>query len=71
MEYNGIEKNGVAVIQSIFRGLINSNWDTIFTLQKGGIPQLMLETVMIGFLGTLLGMIISIPISFYLRETLS
>lgn len=64
VDYNGIEKNGLAVIQSIFKGLLNPNWSSIFTFSKGGIPQLMLETVMIAFLGTLLGMILAIPISF-------
>lgn len=64
VQYNGVEENGLRVIQSIFNGLIKPNTDLLFSLKKGGIPHLALETVTIAFLGTLLGMIIAIPFSF-------
>lgn len=64
VQYNGIEQNGFTVIQSIFKGLLRPNLNTLLSLQKGGIPQLVLETVTIAFLGTLLGMILAIPLSF-------
>lgn len=64
VDYNGIEENGLRVIQSIFSGLIKPNQKMLFSFGRGSIPQLVLETVTIAFLGTLLGMILAIPFSF-------
>lgn len=64
VDYNGIEKNGFTVIQSILKGMINPSWNLIFSTARGSIPQLILETVTIAFLGTLFGMVLALPLSF-------
>lgn len=64
VDYNGIEKNGFTVIQSILKGMVNPSWNLIFSTARGSIPQLILETVTIAFLGTLIGMVLALPLSF-------
>ncbi len=62
--YRGLVENGSVMIQSIFRGLIKPNMEALTDFSSSGVPFLMLETVAISFLGTFIGMIISIPFSF-------
>jgi phosphonate transport system permease protein len=55
--------DGMNVVRSVLYGLMNPTFDKIFTLKKFGAPYLMLETVMIAFLGTLIGTIYALPLS--------
>ena len=64
VEFRGIEKNGLTVIESILKGMVNPSWNLIFSFARGSIPHLIMETVTIAFLGTLIGMVLSIPLSF-------
>lgn len=56
--------DGMGVVQSVLYGLMNPTWDKIFSIETFDAPYLMLETVMIAFLGTLIGTIYAIPLSF-------
>lgn len=65
VDFNGIEKNGFVVVESILKGLVNPSWNLIFSTARGSIPQLILETVTVAFLGTLMGMVLALPLSFF------
>lgn len=65
IQYNGISVNGLPIAKSILKAFVNPNYTLLFSLtSKDGVPYMLLETVAIGFLGTLIGMILSVPISF-------
>ena len=55
--------DGLNVVKSVLYGLIHPTWDKILTIEKFGAPYLMLETVMIAFLGTLIGTFYALPLS--------
>lgn len=63
-QYKGIERDSWVIISSILKSLVNPNWSALFDFSKAGVPFLMLETVAIAFLGTFIGMILSIPFAF-------
>lgn len=58
-----ISQAGIDIVVRMFRGLINPSWDKIFSLETFHVPYLMYETVMVAFLGTLLGTLAAIPLS--------
>ncbi len=66
MDYGGINENGAVVARNILDALIRPNeaWLFNFTATGTSIPLLMLETVAIGFLGTILGAILALPFAF-------
>jgi phosphonate transport system permease protein len=64
INFRGINETGLTITRYIFGALINPNQQWLFTLERYGIPFLMLETVAIAFLGTLIGGILSIPFAF-------
>ena len=64
-KYSGIKSNGITIILSILKGLINPKWSILLDFTKYGVPFLIVETVAIAFLGTFIGMVISIPFAFF------
>ncbi len=72
IDYQGVNDLGVTVVRNIARFLVwpdsNPNNPVIakylFSLERFAVPYLMLETIMIAFIGTLLGAFISIPFAF-------
>ncbi len=64
IEFNGVSENGLVIAQSIIKGLLNPSMDLAYNFTSTGLFYLLLETVTIAFLGTLIGAIISIPLSF-------
>ena len=62
--FNGITDKGVNVARAIFYGITHPETLLLFNLTTKGIPYLILETISIAFLGTLIGALLSIPISF-------
>jgi phosphonate transport system permease protein len=57
-------ESGLTIANNIFRGLKNPSWDKMFSLKDYHVPYLMYETVMVAFVGTLIGTGIAIPLSF-------
>jgi len=55
--------DGMNVVKSVLYGLMNPSWGKILTFENYGAPYLMLETVMIAFLGTFIGTIYALPLS--------
>ncbi|MBQ7245634.1 MAG: phosphonate ABC transporter, permease protein PhnE [Firmicutes bacterium] len=64
MDFNGVTKDGLAIGLSIFKGILNPDKSILFNLTTGGVPYLTLQTIAIAILGTLIGAIIAIPVSF-------
>lgn len=56
--------NGGSIAKNIIKGLFNPDKTLLFDLTKKGVAYLLLETISIAFLGTIIGAIISIPLSF-------
>lgn len=56
--------DGVSIAKNIINGLIHPDKTMLLDFSKKGISYLLLETISIAFLGTLIGAIISIPLSF-------
>ena len=72
IDYQGVNDQGVTVVRNIMRYLVwpDANPDNpvlakyLFSFERFAVPYLMLETIMIAFIGTLLGAFISIPFAF-------
>ena len=64
VEYNGIKENGMEIAKNVVNGILHPKTSMLFTLQKGGVPALLLETMGIALLGTLIGSIFAVPLSF-------
>ena len=62
--FKGLTVKGTEVASGIFWGLVKPNWDMIFTTSADGVPYLLMETVCIAILGTVVGGILALPISF-------
>ncbi len=56
--------DGLKIAKNIFSGILNPDTEFLFSMTKKGVFYLLLETVAIAFLGTIIGAIISIPLSF-------
>jgi phosphonate transport system permease protein len=59
-----LSQAGIDIAKRMFQGLANPTWDKIFSLKNFHVPYLMFETVMVAFLGTIIGTVVAIPLSF-------
>ena len=59
-----ISSNGGVIASSIMRGIFHPSMELIFNFTDSGLPYLLLETICIALLGTIVGAIFSIPLSF-------
>lgn len=59
-----IEEGGSSIAGNIVNGLFHPDTSFLFDLSKKGVPYLLLETMCIAFLGTIVGAVFSIPLSF-------
>lgn len=64
MNFSSITTDGMAVAKNIVQGLMQPNLTFLFNFTDKGVPFLLLETMCIAFLGTLLGAILAVPLSF-------
>lgn len=64
LSFQGFTKQGIIVAQGVINGLFHPNWDLIFNLSTNGVPYLLLQTMAIAVLGTIIGAILAIPVSF-------
>lgn len=56
--------NGLEVAGNILSGIFHPSTKLLFTFGTNGVPYLLLETFCIAFLGTVVGAVISLPLSF-------
>ena len=79
VQYKGIANKGSEVAHGIVRGLASPNWDLLLgritenttttkilgiTVSTEGVPYLLFQTIAIAFLGTIIGGLLAVPISF-------
>ena len=58
------EGHGWSIAGRIISGIFHPDTELLFDLTKSGVAYLLLETMCIAFLGTLVGAVFSIPLSF-------
>ncbi len=61
---NANNSNGFQVAASIIGGILHPDTELLFNLTTGGVAYLLLETMCIAFLGTIVGAVLSVPLSF-------
>ncbi len=54
-----ISEHGAVIARNIIRGIINPNFNIVFSMKPYHIPYMLLETLSIAFLGTLIASILS------------
>ncbi len=64
VEYEGFTARGWSIVGVAMRGLLTPSWDVISDTGTSGLLHMLFETFAIGFLGTVFGTIIAIPLSF-------
>ncbi len=64
VSFEGFTERGFAIIGIALKGLITPSWAVISDLSSGGLLYMLFETFAIGFLGTIFGTIIAIPLAF-------
>ena len=57
-------RNGLAVAKNIILGILQPDMSLLLNFTTQGVPFLLLETVCIAFLGTVVGSVLAIPLSF-------
>lgn len=68
VDFNGVNAKGGEVAKGIFYGLVKPDLELLFSFSDTSVPFLILETMSIGFLGTIFGAILAIPFSFLSSE---
>ncbi|WP_200908887.1 MULTISPECIES: phosphonate ABC transporter, permease protein PhnE [unclassified Enterococcus] len=63
--FNGVKDNAGQIVGSIFQGLINPDWDYVYTGDGEDLISLMIQTVAIAFVGTFISSLLSIPFAFW------
>ena len=58
------QQSGLTIAKNILMGILHPDMSLILNLTTQGIPFLLLETICIAFLGTVVGSILAIPLSF-------
>lgn len=64
IEYRGITERGPMMALNILKGIINPDTHILFGFHDQSVPYLLIETLSIAFLGTIIGTILAIPLSF-------
>ena len=64
LHFTGFTDSGLNVAKGLVNGLLHPNVSLIFDMSDSGIPFLLLQTIAIAVLGTIIGAILAIPVSF-------
>ncbi len=64
IDFSSLSTSGFAIAKSIVNGITNPDLDLLFAGGTSGVGYLLLETICIAFLGTIVGAIIALPLSF-------
>jgi phosphonate transport system permease protein len=62
--FKGMSPKGPEIAGNIIKGILSPDLGLLFNFTKQGVAYLLLETVCIALLGTLVGLLFSIPLSF-------
>ncbi len=64
LAFQAANERGFAIAKKAFFGLLQPNWKLVFDTSSVGLANMLLETLAIAFLGTVIGVIFSIPLAF-------
>ncbi len=64
VEFNGFATKGIEVAKGVANGLTHPDTNLLFNLTNEGVPYQLMQTVAIAVLGTLIGGVLAIPLSF-------
>lgn len=64
IEIKNVGGEGLRVAGNIISGILQPDTELLFDFTKSGVAYLLLETMCIAFLGTIVGAILSVPLSF-------
>ena len=64
IDFKGINARGLLIAQAALKGLISPSMSLITDTSTAGLLYMLLETLAIGFLGTVFGMILAFPLAF-------
>lgn len=64
INWQGLNHNAFEVVQQILMGFVSPDIGFLVEQGEGGLIFLMIQTLAIGFLGTLIGAVISLPLAF-------
>ena len=64
LELKDVGGSGLSVAVNILSGILHPSTELLFNFTSSGVAYLLLETLCIAFLGTIVGAVISIPLSF-------
>ncbi|MEA5026839.1 MAG: phosphonate ABC transporter, permease protein PhnE [Erysipelotrichaceae bacterium] len=71
MEIKDINQKGLEIAINIMKGIFQPSLKMILDLSKNGLLYMLLETVAIAFLGTIVGMILALPLAFLSSRTIT
>ena len=69
VQSTGSNGSGLSVAGKIISGIFHPDTNLLFDLSTSGVAYLLLETMCIAFLGTIVGAVLSIPLSFLAAAT--
>ncbi len=62
--FNGINEKGAAMAKVVFTGLLKPSLSVILDTSSVGLGWMLLETLAIAFLGTIIGLVLALPLAF-------
>ena len=70
IKFKGLASRGSDVAYGILHGITHPDTTLLFDLSKEGVPYMLFETIAIAVLGTLIGGVLAIPVSFLASENI-
>ena len=64
VQYEGFTERGWSIVGTAIKGLFTPSWSVMSDMSSSGLLHMLVETFAIGFLGTVFGTIIAIPLAF-------
>lgn len=64
LSFKGVNERGLLIAINALKGLVTPNIKYMTNLTKNGLLYMLFETLAIAFLGTIIGVVISIPLAF-------
>ncbi|RCX12197.1 phosphonate transport system permease protein [Anaerobacterium chartisolvens] len=64
LQMDSVKQDGLQIAANIVSGILQPDTELLFNLTTAGVPYLLVETVCIAFLGTIIGAILAVPLSF-------
>ena len=59
-----LSRTSLQMVHTLFTGILHPDWSLFFRMDRSGVGYLLLETAAISFVGTCVGMVFAVPLSF-------